>query len=55
MWLNWQLLGTSNTFQYTVNKMQEGSTVQFRVKAVNETGVSKPSEPSDIVKFEDPF
>ena len=53
IWLEWKLVGTSKTLQFTVDKMQEGSTVEFRVKTVNGTGESEPSQPSALVTFKD--
>lgn len=34
--------------------MDEGSEVQFQVRAENEAGVGDPSEPTEILTIEDP-
>lgn len=35
--------------------VDEGSEVQFQVRAENEAGVGHPSEPTDIMTIEDPI
>lgn len=40
---------------YKVTDVDEGTEVQFQVRAENEAGVGEPSEPTDIIKIEDPI
>lgn len=35
--------------------VDEGTEVQFQVRAENEAGVGDPSEPTDIITIEDPI
>ncbi len=39
--------------KYKVTDVDEGSEVQFQVRAENEAGVGHPSEPTDIMTIED--
>lgn len=40
---------------YKVTDVDEGSEVQFQVRAENEAGVGHPSEPTEIITIEDPI
>lgn len=40
--------------QFKVTDVDEGSEVQFQVRAENEAGVGDPSEPTVILTIEDP-
>lgn len=40
--------------QFKVTDVDEGSEVQFQVRAENEAGVGDPSEPTEILNIEDP-
>lgn len=40
--------------QFTVTDVDEGSEVQFQVRAENEAGVGEPSEPTETLTIEDP-
>lgn len=40
--------------QFKVTDVDEGSEVQFQVRAENEAGVGDPSEPTEILTVEDP-
>lgn len=40
--------------QFKVKDVDEGSEVQFQVRAENEAGVGDPSEPTEILNIEDP-
>lgn len=40
--------------QFKVTDVDEGSEVQFQVRAENEAGVGDPSEPTEILTIEDP-
>lgn len=40
---------------YQVTDVDEGSEVQFQVRAENEAGVGPPSEPTDVLRIEDPI
>lgn len=40
--------------QFTVTDVDEGSEVQFQVRAENEAGVGDPSEPTEILTVENP-
>ena len=39
---------------FRVTDVIEGTEVQFQVRAENEAGVGHPSEPTEILKVEDP-
>lgn len=41
--------------KYSVTDVDEGTEVQFQVRAENEAGVGDPSEPTDIITIEDPI
>ena len=41
--------------KYRVTDVDEGSEVQFQVRAENEAGVGNPSEPTEIITIEDPI
>ncbi len=41
--------------KYKVTDVDEGSEVQFQVRAENEAGVGDPSEPTVIMTIEDPI
>lgn len=41
--------------QFKVTDVDEGSEVQFQVRAENEAGVGDPSEPTEILTIEDPI
>lgn len=41
--------------KYKVTDVDEGTEVQFQVRAENEAGVGDPSEPTDIITTEDPI
>lgn len=47
----WEDKGTSRTLKYRAIGMQEGHTVEFRVKAENKAGFGEPSDPSYPVTF----
>lgn len=40
--------------QFKVTDVDEGSEVQFQVRAENEAGVGDPSEPTMVLTIEDP-
>lgn len=40
--------------KYRVTDVDEGSEVQFQVRAENEAGVGHPSEPTEFMTIEDP-
>lgn len=40
--------------QFKVTDVDEGSEVQFQVRAENEAGVGDPSEPTEVLTIEDP-
>lgn len=40
--------------QFKVMDVDEGTDVQFQVRAENEAGVGDPSEPTEILTIEDP-
>lgn len=41
--------------KYRVTDVDEGSEVQFQVRAENEAGVGDPSEPTVVMTIEDPI
>ena len=48
----WQTSGTTMKTVWTAVNMREGKMAQFRVRAVNEFGISESSEISEFVLFE---
>lgn len=54
-WLTrWKKMGVTSELQHKVTGIVEGSKMQFRVSAGNIAGMSKPSEPTALMKFTDP-
>lgn len=51
----WFVKGTTRDRRYNAQGMVEGSSGQFRVSAENKMGVGKPSLPSAIVTFINPY
>lgn len=52
--LRWRNKGMSDTLLYPI-KMRARDCAQFRVKAVNDAGISKPSYCCTFVRFVSPF
>lgn len=51
----WHTSGTTMRFVWTALDMEEGKMAQFRVRAVNEFGISESSEISEFVLFKNPY
>lgn len=51
----WESAGASQTLEFYVPNLIEGSEMEFRVIAVNKAGEGKPSLPSNSVIIRDPF